>query len=96
MQWLEVQPEDDEKTRAKKRKLAKSYKSKIRFQKMDTQQREKQSSWLNFQKGKGTKKKAGFFTGPAAGDVPGLNWTENRVQRAFSSPRSRDDNHVLV
>ena len=62
-QWLEVQPEDDEKTRAKKRKLAKSYKSKIRFQKMDAQQREKQSSWLSFQKGKGTKKKAGFFTG---------------------------------
>ena len=63
MQWLEVQPEDDEKTRAKKRKMAKSYKSKIRFQKMDAQQRDKQSSWLDFQKGKGTKKKAGFFTG---------------------------------
>jgi len=63
VQWLEVQPEDDEKTRTKKRKLAKSYKSKIRFQKMDAQQRDKQSSWLDFQKGKGTKKKAGFFTG---------------------------------
>ncbi len=63
VQWLEVQPEDDEKTRAKKRKMAKSYKSKIRFQKMDAQQRDKQSSWLDFQKGKGTKKKAGFFTG---------------------------------
>ncbi len=62
-QWLEIQPEDDEKTRIKKRKLVKSYKSKIRFQKLDSQQREKQSSWLNFQKGKGTKKKAGFFTG---------------------------------
>ena len=62
-QWLEIQPEDDEKTRLKKRKLVKSYKSKIRFQKLDSQQREKQSSWLNFQKGKGTKKKAGFFTG---------------------------------
>ena len=69
-QWLEIQPEDDEKTRVKKRKLAKSYKSKIRFQKMDAQQREKQSSWLNFQKGKGTKKKAGFFTGSRPQQVP--------------------------
>lgn len=31
LQWLEIQPEDDEKTKAKKRKLLKSYKSKIRF-----------------------------------------------------------------
>ena len=62
-QWLHIQPEDDEKTRIKKKKLVKSYKSKIRFQKLDSQQREKQSSWLDFQKGKGTKKKAGFFTG---------------------------------
>lgn len=63
MQWLEVQPEDDAKTRVKKKKLAKSYKSKMRFQKMDTDTKNRQSSWLDFQKGKGTKKKAGFFTG---------------------------------
>ena len=63
LQWLEFQPDDDEKTRAKKKKLAKSYKSKLRFHKMDTETKVRQSSWLDFQKGKGTKKKAGFFTG---------------------------------
>lgn len=34
-QWLAIQPEDDEKTRAKKKKLMKSYKSKLRFAKLD-------------------------------------------------------------
>jgi hypothetical protein len=63
LQWLEILPEDDEKTRAKKKKLAKSYKSKIRFQNMDKATKERQKQWLNFQKGKGTKKKAGFETG---------------------------------
>lgn len=32
MQWLELKPEDDPKTIARKKKLLKSYKSKIRFQ----------------------------------------------------------------
>jgi hypothetical protein len=32
LQWLEIRPEDDEKTKERKRKLLKSYKSKIRFQ----------------------------------------------------------------
>lgn len=35
MQWLAIQPEDDEKTKAKKKKLLKSYKSKMRFAKLD-------------------------------------------------------------
>lgn len=30
--WLAIKEEDDEKTKAKKRKLLKSYKSKLRFQ----------------------------------------------------------------
>ena len=66
MQWLVIQPEDDEKTKAKKKKLAKSYKSKMRFQRMDAETKTRQNSWLDFQKGKGTKKKAGFFTGATA------------------------------
>lgn len=76
-QWLEIQPEDDEKTRAKKKKLAKSYKSKMRFQKMDTETKSRQSSWLDFQKGKGTKKKAGFFTGARHGSDKGIPWWGN-------------------
>lgn len=34
-QWLTILPEDDEKTKAKKKKLIKSYKSKMRFAKLD-------------------------------------------------------------
>ena len=34
-QWLTILPEDDEKTRTKKKKLIKSYKSKMRFAKLD-------------------------------------------------------------
>jgi survival-of-motor-neuron-related-splicing factor 30 len=59
MQWLEIKPTDDEKTVARKKKLLKSYKSKKRFQQMDVQQKERQTSWQNFQKGKGSKAKSG-------------------------------------
>ena len=41
----------------KKRKLLKSYKSKIRFQKLDLDQKKKQKSWKDFVTGKGSKKK---------------------------------------
>jgi hypothetical protein len=60
-QWLEIKPTDDEKVVTRKKKLMKSYKSKIRFQNMDMTQKVKQDSWKNFQTGKGAKKKAGFF-----------------------------------
>ena len=59
MQWLEVKPTDDEKTIARKKKLLKSYKSKKRFQEMDVKQKERQSNWQSFLKGKGSKSKAG-------------------------------------
>jgi Flp pilus assembly protein TadB len=58
-QWLTIKETDDDKTVARKKKLMKSYKSKIRFQQMDIQQKEKQSNWQSFLKGKGSKKKTG-------------------------------------
>ncbi len=61
MQWLAVKEGDDEKTIAKKRKLQKSYKSKMRFQNMDIHSKEKQNSWQSFLKGKGGKKKTGGY-----------------------------------
>ncbi|KAL6746035.1 hypothetical protein V8C86DRAFT_2956143 [Haematococcus lacustris] len=61
--WLEIKEGDDEKTKQKKRKLLKSYKSKIRFQNMDQKTKSKQDNWQNFITGKGSKPKAGFFTG---------------------------------
>lgn len=61
--WCETKETDDEKTKSRKRKLLKSYKSKIRFQQMDLEQKKKQQDWHSFVKGKGSKKKAGFFTG---------------------------------
>ncbi len=62
-QWLEISEEDDEKTRERKKKLLKSYKSKIRFQNLDMKVKEKQGNWQQFLKGKGGKQKAGFMTG---------------------------------
>ncbi len=59
LQWLEIRQEDDDKTKAKKKKLQKSYKSKLRFQQMDMETKKRQDSWLNFRKGKGAKKKVG-------------------------------------
>ncbi|GMH40184.1 hypothetical protein BSKO_08088 [Bryopsis sp. KO-2023] len=61
--WCEIRDADDDKTKSKKRKLLKSYKSKIRFQQMDMTQKKKQEDWKSFVKGKGKKKQAGFFTG---------------------------------
>ena len=109
-QWLEIQPEDDEKTRSKKKKLAKSYKSKMRFQKMDTETKSRQSSWLDFQKGKGTKKKAGFFTGACPAEWrrglvaepsgPPVGPPESQAQDTFSldatAPSSTPIGRVVV
>ncbi|GLC35098.1 hypothetical protein PLESTM_000279300 [Pleodorina starrii] len=61
--WLAIKETDDEKTRARKKKLLKSFKSKIRFQNMDLAQKQKQDTWQSFLKGKGSKKKTGFLTG---------------------------------
>lgn len=50
--WLQIKETDDEKTRQKKRKLAKAYKSKARFAKLDLQQKEKADAWKRFIAGK--------------------------------------------
>ena len=57
MQWVQIKETDDEKTKARKKKLQKSFKSKQRFQEMDKQTQKKQQSWLDFKSGKGSKKK---------------------------------------
>ncbi|CAD7705113.1 unnamed protein product [Ostreobium quekettii] len=61
--WCEMKDTDDDKTKSRKKKLLKSYKSKIRFQQMDLDQKKKQQDWHSFVQGKGSKKKAGVFTG---------------------------------
>lgn len=66
VQWLEIKDGDDEKTIARKKKLIKSCKSKMRFQNMDLAQKAKADNWHNFVSGKGKKKKTGFFTGAHA------------------------------
>ena len=57
LQWVAIKDTDDEKTRARKKKLQKSFKSKQRFQEMDKLTQKKQQSWLDFKSGKGAKKK---------------------------------------
>ena len=66
-QWLEIKDTDDEKTKARKRKLLKSAKSKLRFQQMDMVQKDKQDNWQSFMHGKGQKRKVGFLTGGCTG-----------------------------
>eukprot|EP00245_Coleochaete_scutata_P006415 TRINITY_DN20842_c0_g1_i1.p1 TRINITY_DN20842_c0_g1~~TRINITY_DN20842_c0_g1_i1.p1 ORF type:complete len:295 (+),score=102.31 TRINITY_DN20842_c0_g1_i1:73-957(+) len=60
---LRVQPEDDEETKAAKRKKIHSFKSKVRLQQMELTQNKRQNAWQQFQSGKGKQKKVGFFTG---------------------------------
>ncbi|KAI8110902.1 hypothetical protein M9434_004476 [Picochlorum sp. BPE23] len=55
--WMKIKPSDDEKTKQKKKKLLKSFKSKQRFQKMDMEQKKKADNWKNFLAGKVSKKK---------------------------------------
>jgi survival-of-motor-neuron-related-splicing factor 30 len=55
--WLEVKVTDDDKTRQKKRKLAKAYKSKARFARLDSQQKQKADAWKRFLAGKASKTK---------------------------------------
>lgn len=62
-QWLEILPEDDEKTKIKKKKLQKSHKSKMRFAKLDKETKDRQQTWNSFQKGKVSKKKPAGFIG---------------------------------
>ncbi|KAK9812726.1 hypothetical protein WJX72_002696 [[Myrmecia] bisecta] len=67
--WLEIKPTDDEKTKQKKKKLQKSYKSKMRFHKMDVETKQRAQAWQDFAKGKGSKKKTGFLTGAKKGSM---------------------------
>ncbi len=60
--WMKINPSDDERTKLKKKKLLKSFKSKQRFQKMDMEQKKKADNWKSFLAGKvSKKKKTGMF-----------------------------------
>lgn len=56
--WMQIKPSDNEKTKQKKKKLLKSFKSKQRFQRMDAEQKKKADSWKNFLSSKISKKKS--------------------------------------
>ena len=62
LQWLEIKETDDEKTKAKKKKLQKSHKSKQRFARLDAETQQRQQSWQNFKKGKGSQKKVSLWS----------------------------------
>ena len=52
-----IMPGDTDEEKAKKRKMIHGFKSKQRFAKKATEQKEKQSAWQQFQNNKGSKKK---------------------------------------
>ena len=70
LQWLEIKETDDEKTKAKKKKLQKSHKSKQRFARLDAETQQRQQSWQNFKKGKGSQKKVRLWSGSACSPRP--------------------------
>ena len=70
LQWLEIKETDDEKTKAKKKKLQKSHKSKQRFARLDAETQQRQQSWQNFKKGKGSQKKVRMWSGSACSPSP--------------------------
>lgn len=55
--WMQIKTSDDDKTKQKKKKLLKSFKSKQRFQKMDEEQKKKADNWKNFLSSKISKKR---------------------------------------
>ena len=57
MQFMEITDKDDEKNKNKKKKLQKGWKSQQRFAKLDAETQKRQQSWMDFKKGKGSKKK---------------------------------------
>ncbi len=60
---LEIQEGDDERTRERKKKLLKAFKSKQRLAEAEAEQSARAASWQNFRQGKAaTKHKAGFLT----------------------------------
>ena len=81
LQWLEIKPTDSEKNKAKKKKLQKSYKSKLRFHKLDMETKNRQDSWLNFRKGKGAKKKVLPRSNPCSLLLNMKLWWSLEVQR---------------
>lgn len=80
VQWVAIKETDDEKTRARKKKLQKSFKSKQRFQEMDKQTQKKQQSWLDFKSGKGAKKKVLALSAPpeVAAKLPSPSYDTHR------------------
>lgn len=57
VQYMEITDKDDDKAKSKKKKLQKSWKSQQRFAKLDAETQKRQASWMDFKKGKGSKKK---------------------------------------
>lgn len=57
--WLKAAPGDDARTKERKAKAAKAFKSKARFAKLDAEAARKAASWQSF-KGAGVKKKKGL------------------------------------
>ena len=59
---MEITDKDDDKAKSKKKKLQKSWKSQQRFAKLDAETQKRQQSWMDFKKGKGSKKKVALVS----------------------------------
>lgn len=86
VQWLAVKDTDDDKTRVRKKKLQKSFKSKMRFQQLDMEVKNRQSNWLNFKKGKGSKKKVHSTARILKNSLPSASGTASIVS-ASAAPK---------
>lgn len=77
---------DDEKTKVKKKRLQKSFKSKQRFAKMDLEQKSKADAWKTFAAGKGARQNA-LETWPLHSNASLLTCT-SPMQAPKSAPAS--------
>ena len=98
-QWVMIKETDDEKTKARKKKLQKSFKSKQRFQEMDQQTQRKAQSWQDFKSGKGAKKKVHFCLSPLlhCTVLAGFQFRQGRRKEGVVCPllALRDKHHGL-
>jgi survival of motor neuron-related-splicing factor 30 len=96
--WLEIKPTDDDKTRLRKRKLIKSFKSKQRFSQMDAAQKQKADAWKSFvSKGKKKSGMKGIKSNPL--NKPPISASTTRANTSPGGqavPRRHDFRNVPV
>ncbi|GBG85997.1 hypothetical protein CBR_g40810 [Chara braunii] len=60
---LRIHPDDSEDVKAAKRRKQHAFKSKVRLERLEVTQNQRQNAWQQFQSARGKQRRVGFFTG---------------------------------